>query len=60
MTMQNHLQFCQILLVLVSTVIVTQATIVQNKFKKLEPGESIMGTIGAELKTRSKILCSDR
>lgn len=58
--MQNHLKFCPIFLVLVLPVIVTQATIVQDKFKKLDPGQNIPGTIGTELKTRSKTLCSDR
>ena len=60
MKMKNGLQLSQILLVLMLLVIMTQATIVQNKFKKLDPGQNITGTIGAELKTRSKILCSDR
>ena len=60
MTMENSLQFRQILFVLTLPVIMTQANVVQNKFQKLQPGQNITGTTGAELKTRSKILCSDR
>ena len=59
-TMENCLHFNQILLVLALPVLVTQATVVQNKFKKLEPGESIMGTIGAEVKARSRRECAVR
>ena len=58
--MENCAQFKQILLVLMLSAIVTQVTVVQNRFKKLEKGQNITGTIGAEIKTRSKILCSDR
>ena len=41
MTMVNH--FNQLLLVLFFTLCVAQAIVVQNKFKKLESGQSIMG-----------------
>ena len=61
MTTEKCLQFRQTLLVLILLpAIATQATFVQNRLKKLETGQNITGTIGAELKTRSKILCSDR
>ena len=60
MTMENHLQFNQILLVLLLPVIVTQATFVQNTFEKLEPGQNITGKIGAEIKARSHQECAVR
>ena len=60
MRMENCLQVCKILLVLVLPVIVTQATIVQNKFEKLDSGQNITGTIGAEIKARSRRECAVR
>ena len=60
MTMIDHFQFCQIFLVLMLPVVVTQVTVVQNNFRKLEPGQNITGTIGAELKTGSHQECSLR
>ena len=59
-TMENHLHFNQILLVLMLPVIVTQATFVQNTFEKLEPGQNITGKIGAEIKARSRQECAVR
>ena len=53
MTMRNRLQFCQILLVLMVPVIVTQETVVQNRFQKLDPGQSAMGKIEAQQKAGS-------
>ena len=58
--MANSLQFSPILLLLLMTISATQATIVPKKFKNLQVGHSITGTVGAELRTRSKIQCSDR
>ena len=60
MRMENCVQVCEILLILVLPVIVTQATVVQNKFKKLDPGQRIIGTIGAEIKARSRRECAVR
>ena len=60
MRMKNHLQLSQILLVLILPVIVAQATVVQNNFKKLDPEQNITGTIGAELKSGSHQECSLR
>ena len=42
---------------MMGTVCVTQTTVVQNRFKKLQSGQSIMGKIGAELKARSSQEC---
>ena len=60
MRIENCLQVCKILLVLVLPVIVTQATIVQNKFEKLDSGQNITGTIEAEIKVRSRRECGVR
>ena len=60
MRMENCLQVCEILLILVLPVFVTQATVVQNKFKKLDPGQRIIGVIGAEIKARSRRECAVR
>ena len=60
MTMENCLQVCEILLVLMLPVIVTQATIVQNKFEKLDSEQNITGKIGAEIKARSRRECAVR
>ena len=60
-TMEHRLQFSWILLLLLMTVYATQTTsIVATKYKKLEPGQNITGTLLRELKTRSKLQCSDR
>ena len=58
--MVDHLLFNRILLVLLVTVYATQATIVQSKYKKLEPGLNVTGTVVTEFKTRSKLQCSNR
>ena len=58
--MEHRLQINRILLVLLVTVCATQASIEHSKYKKLEPGQNITGTIVAELKTRSKLECSTR
>ena len=60
MRMENCLHVCKILLVLMLPVIVTQATIVQNKFEKLDSRQNITGTIGAEIKARSHRECAVR
>ena len=49
-----------ILLLLMLPVIVTQATVVQNFFKKLDSGQRIIGAIGAEVKARSRGECALR
>ena len=58
--MENCLHVCKILLVLLLPVIVTQVTIIQNKFEKLDSGQNITGKIGAEIKARSRWECSVR
>ena len=58
--MENCLQVCKILLVLMLPVIVTQATFVQNRFEKLDPGQRIIGAIGAKIKARSRQECALR
>ena len=59
--MEVLIQLKRILLVLLmTTVVATKETIVHNKFKKLETGKNIKGTIASELTTRSKLQCSDR
>ena len=60
MTTAHGLQFNRVVLLLMMTISTTRATIVPKMFKKLEAGHSITGTVGAELRTRSKIQCSDR
>ena len=47
-------------MLLVTTVSAAKVTIVHNKFKKLESGKNIIGTVGSELTTKSKLQCSDR
>ena len=58
--MDNYLRACKIFFVLMLPVIVTQATVVQNTFEKLEPGQNITGAIGAEIKARSRRECAVR
>ena len=41
--MKDHPQFCQIFLILMLPVIATQAIVVQNNFRKLEPGQNTTG-----------------
>ena len=60
MTTEKCLQFNQILLVMMLPVIGTQATVVQKRFKKLDPEQNIKGAIGAELKTESLEECAVR
>ena len=63
--MEQHAWFNRILLVMMmmmmvmmmGTVCVTQTTVVQNRFRKLQSGQSIMGKTGAELKARSTQEC---
>ena len=57
-TKKYRLKFNQILLLMMMSVHVTQATFVQNLYKKLEPGQNITGQIGAEHKGISHIECS--
>ena len=49
-----------ILLLLMLPVIVTQVTVVQNFFKKLDSGQRIIGAIGAEIKARYRGECALR
>ena len=56
--MKNSLQFSLILLVLILRAITTKATFVQNTFKKLDPEQSITGTISVELKAGSDQECA--
>ena len=58
--MKNHVQFYQIVLVLMLPVIVTQATVVQNRYEKLDPGQSILGRRAAEVKAGSHQECALR
>ena len=53
--MEHHLKSSQILLVLLMTICVTQATFVQNLYRKLEPAQNITGQIGTEHKGISHI-----
>ena len=46
-----------ILLMVICTI---QAAIVQNTFKKFDPGKDIRGTVGAQSSVRSNIECSIR
>ena len=57
MTMIDHFQFFQIFLILMLPVVATQATVVQNNFRKLDPGQNITGAIGAKLKAGSPQEC---
>ena len=57
--MMCHIQFKWIVVAVVLPA-VTQASIVKNKFKKLDSGQNITGEIGAELKTRSRLECASR
>ena len=58
-TVKYHLQLNWILLVLLmGTFYMSQATFVQNLYRKLEPGQNITGQIGAEHKGISHIECS--
>ena len=47
-----------LLMLLMGTFYMTQATLVENIYKKLEAGENITGQIGAEYKEISHIECS--
>ena len=49
-----------LVLLLMMTVPVTQGTVVKSKYRKIEQGQNITGTIRSEIKTRSKLECSDR
>ena len=60
MRMGNGVQFCQIFLVLMLPVIVAQATVVENNFRKLDSEQNITGTLGAEMKSGSRQECSLR
>ena len=49
------------LVLLLLTVYATLATsIVTSKYRKLEPGQNVTGILLSELKTKSKLQCSDR
>ena len=59
--MKHHLQFNRILLVTMMTICVTQGTLVQKLYRKLEPGEDIVvGVVIAEHKRVSSTQCSIR
>ena len=55
--LQTYILFIVTMALLASTI---QGTITQEKFKKFEQGKGIVGVIGQELKTLSKIQCSQR
>ena len=55
--MEHCFQFNGIVVVLLITVYVTQATVVQNLYTKLEPGRNITGT-GTEQLAQSIAMCS--
>ena len=56
----NMEQFNRLILLLMTTLFVTQATIIQTFYDKVESGQNITGNITAELTTRSRIQCSNR
>ena len=56
--MKHHLRFTRILLVTMMTICVTEGTFVQKLYKKLEPGEDIVGVVIAVKKAVSPIECS--
>ena len=58
--MSHQLQFSQIHLVMLILCSVTQAAIVEENFKKLEPGENFTGTRIAELTVRTNMECYTR
>ena len=58
--MQPSLRFSQILLLLLILVCVTQAAILEEKFKKLGLGEKIKGTKVSELTVRTNMECYTR
>ena len=58
--MEHRLQFTRILLVTMMTICMTQGTLVQKLYKKLEPGEDIAGVVIAEHKRVSSTQCSIR
>ena len=60
MTMEQHIPFNRIFLLLLMTVCVAQARLLQNMFQKLEPGQNIRGKVVAELLTKSSQECSLR
>ena len=57
--MSHQFQFSKIHLVLILCY-ATQAAIVEENFKKLEPGENITGTKIAELTVRTNMECYTR
>ena len=58
--MEQHYKFIHIPLVLLMVICTTQAAIVQNTFKKCDPGKDITGTVVALFSARSNIKCSIR
>ena len=54
--MERRLQ----ILLLVTSVCLAKATIIQTVYGKLEPGQNITGNVAVELIARSRIECSDR
>ena len=58
--MKQHYKCIDILLVLLMVISTTQEAIVQNTFKKFDPGKDITGTVGAQFSARSNIECSIR
>ena len=53
-------QLNRLILLLMTIVCATQATIIQTFYDKVESGQNITGIIVAELTTRSRIQCSNR
>ena len=60
--METCLQLDQILLplLLMGTFYITEATVVQDMFKKMDPGKTITGKVGGELKATSLEECAIR
>ena len=60
--MEHRFQFnwtLLVILLMMMTVGVTQVKIERKKYKKLDPGQNITGTVVAEFTSRSKLQCSD-
>ena len=58
--MKNCVQFNRILLILLTTFFATEATVSQNLYIKIEPGQNITGKTKAQLTARSAQECSLR
>ena len=56
--MKQRLQFSSIFLLLLMVAHPAQSIILEDSFKKLEPGQNINGTIGVQLTARTNTECS--